>query len=108
MRPDHFLLSPSTSWWIVAQIVWCRTRLTCALPSLLVLGGTFVGHVPNASAAIVGHEQASVFSGGDADRSAPDGIVIHNKSLEEVLVAAVGFSVVHRNANYLIASVDCT
>jgi len=58
-----------------------------------------VGDVPNAARAIVGDEEAAIFSDSDADGAAPDLAVRGDEAGEEVFVAAFGSAVVHGDAD---------
>jgi hypothetical protein len=58
--------------------------------------------MPHASTAVIGDEHAAVLSNSDANRTAPHGIIVYNEACKEILVAAVGLSVMHGDTDHLI------
>ena len=62
-----------------------------------------VGDAPHAAGAVVGDVEVSIAADGDTDRTAPHLTVFGHESSEEVFVAALGLTVVHGDADDLIA-----
>src|ERR1700733_8026882 len=106
------ILSPLSAMW---RQSWIRENVTIGpsgdLPrlfpcnlrtTLLFVSAAFVGDMPNTSAAVIGDEHTPVLPNGDTDRPAPHRIVIHNETCKEILVRAVGLSVMHRDTDHLV------
>src|SRR5215472_10235515 len=69
----------------------------------LSLEAARVSDAPNSTVAVLSDQQSAIMGYGDADRSAPNALIVHNEAGQKVIVLTRGHAMVKPDANNLIA-----